>query len=259
MIYQEKINLKNYLMEGRLQVNGNFEKLKIILEENEISANITSSFSVNRIAEPENFISLLYYLGLLTIKGINRGMTELIIPNEVIRQLYYEYIRESYRYTKIFNIDLYKLGKLFNNMAYDGKWKELIAYLSDEMNKQASIRDYIEGERTIQTFFRAYLNVSNYYITRTEYELNKGYCDILMVPNLLQYPDIKYSYLIELKYIKPSDYNKTKEENKLKDAREKLSKYEKDESLKKLLGNTDIIKLILIFSGVELKYKEVKA
>ncbi len=241
-------------MEGKYRLNGNFEKLKIILEEGQIKANIVNSFPVNRVIDPENFISLLYYFGLLTIKDVKRGMTELTIPNEVIKQLYYEYIREGYRDTKVFNIDLYKLGQLFNNLAYEGRWEDLFTYLTSEMNKQTSIRDYIEGERSIQTFFRAYLNVSNYYITRTEFELNKGYCDILLLPNLLHFPDIEYSYLIEMKYIKPSEYSEAKLEEKIKDAKEKLNKYKNDDSLKNLTGKTATISLILIFSGIEIKY-----
>jgi len=64
--------------QGRLMLNGNFEKLKLILEEKQTSTNIVSSFPVSRIIDPENFISLLYYFGLLTIKGVDRGMTDLV-------------------------------------------------------------------------------------------------------------------------------------------------------------------------------------
>ncbi len=242
-------------LKGKIKVNGNFEKLNIILEEGQIEANIVNSFPAERIIDPQNFISLLYYFGLLTIKGVSYGMTELSIPNEVIKQLYYEYIREGYRDTEIFNVNFYKLGILFKGLAYFGKWEELFKYLSDEMNKQTSLRDYIEGERSVQTFLRAYLNVSNYYITRTEYELNKGYCDILLLPNVTQYPDMKYSYLIELKYLSQKEFNQEKLEEKIKNAEEKLNKYKDDEGLQKLLGNTQIIRLILVFSGVELTYK----
>jgi hypothetical protein len=244
-------------MEGKNRLNGNFEKLKTILEEGQITANIVNSFPVSNVIDPENFISLLYYFGLLTIKDSYHGKPILTIPNEVIRQLYYEYIREGYRDTKVFNIDLFRLGSLFDEMAFKGDWKDLFTYLTSEMNKQTSVRDYIEGERSIQTFFRAYLNVSNYYITRTEFELNKGYCDILLLPNLLQFPDIEYSYLIEMKYIKPSEYSETKLEAKIKDAEEKLNKYKNDESLKIFTGDTHIINLILVFSGIELKYMDV--
>ncbi|MEQ8189551.1 MAG: AAA family ATPase [Candidatus Eremiobacterota bacterium] len=185
--------------EGKLQVNGNFEKLKYILEEGHISSNIATGFPVDRIIDPENFISLLYYFGLLTIDTRFRGTLLLTIPNEVIKKLYYEYIREGYRDTKIFNIDLYKLGNLFSEMAYTGKWEDLFLYLSSEMNKQNSLRDYINGEKAIQTFIRVYLNVSNYYITKSEQELNKGYGDIVLIPNLLQYPDISFSYIYRSK------------------------------------------------------------
>lgn len=244
-------------IKGKLRVNGNFEKFKLILEEGQITSNINTSFPVNRIVEPENFISLLYFFGLLTIKGTEYGMPVLSIPNELIRQLYYEYIRDGYKDTDIFNIDFFRLSGLFRDMAYKGKWEDLIDYLATEMNKQTSLRDYIQGEKSIQTFLRAYLNVTNYYITKTESELNKGYCDILLLPNLFSFPDIEYSYIFEIKYIKVKDFSEKEVAKKTEEAREALNKYGKAEELKKVTGSTEILKIILIFSGVELKYREL--
>ena len=242
---------------GRLKVNGNFEKMKIILEEGEISSDIASSFPAHRIIDPNNFISLLYYLGLLTIKGVKYGMPLLAIPNESIRQIYYEYVREAYRDTDIFNIDLFKLATLFRDMAYKGKWEDLIDYISIEMNNQTSLRDYIKGEKSVQTFLRAYLNLSNYYITKTETELNKGYCDILMSPNLYSFPDMTSSYLFEIKYIKVSDFSENVLKKKIEEAKEELDKYIKDFDLKKIAGSTSLHKIVLVFCGVELKHKEL--
>ncbi|MEQ8169240.1 MAG: AAA family ATPase [Candidatus Eremiobacterota bacterium] len=242
-------------IEGRYRVNGNFDKLKKILEEGHIESDIVRSFPVDRIINPENFISLLYYFGLLTINGIHRGKPVLTIPNEVIRQLYYEYIRESYYDTNIFKIDLFRLGELFTKFAYDGSWEELFLYLSDEMNKQTALRDYIQGEKSVQTFLRAYLNISNYYITRSESELNKGYCDILMIPNLLSYSDLLYSYLLEIKYISVSEYSESRLNTKILEAEEELRRYEEDSDLKQITGETKLMKIILVFCGVELKYK----
>jgi len=244
-------------IEGRYRVNGNFDKLKKILEEGHIESDIVRSFPVDRIINPENFISLLYYFGLLTINGIHRGKPVLTIPNEVIRQLYYEYIRESYYDTNIFKIDLFRLGELFTKFAYDGSWEELFLYLSDEMNKQTALRDYIQGEKSVQTFLRAYLNISNYYITRSESELNKGYCDILMIPNLLSYPDLLYSYLLEIKYISVSEYSESRLNSKILEAEKELRRYEEDSGLKQFTGETKLIKIILVFCGVELKYKSL--
>jgi len=243
--------------QGRLRVNGNFEKLKIILQEGEIRSNLTASFPAERIIDPENFISLFYYLGLLTIKGTEFGMMVFSIPNETIKQLYYEYIREGYRDTDIFSIDLFKLSGLFTNMAYKGEWEDLILYLSEEMSKQTALRDYIEGEKSVQTFLRVYLNVSNYYITKSESEANRGFCDILLFPRLHSFPDIPYSYMFEIKYIKKKDFTKKFLKNKIEEAKEELNKYGQDEGIKKLTGSTELLKIILVFCGVELKHKEL--
>jgi hypothetical protein len=141
-------------------------------------------------------------------------------------------------------------------MAYRGNWKELFDYRAAEMNNQTALRDFIDGERSIQTFLRAYLNVTNYYITRSEFELNKGFCDILLLPNLLNFLDMEYSFLIEIKYINKTDFSNSELEKKIREAKMQLEKYKEDASLEKFAGTTKLIKIILIFSGVELKHKE---
>ncbi|HPZ06867.1 MAG TPA: PD-(D/E)XK nuclease domain-containing protein [Candidatus Eremiobacteraeota bacterium] len=123
------------------------------------------------------------------------------------------------------------------------------------MNRQTALREFIDGERSVQTFLRAYLNVTNYYVTKSECELNKGFCDILLIPNLLNFPDMGYSYLLEIKYIKSADYSKSKLQEKIRLAGEQLEKYKDDTSLKTFTGTTKLLKIILVFSGVELKYK----
>jgi len=238
---------------SRYRINGNFEKLKTILEEGEINSDIVKGFPAHRVIEPDNFISLLYFLGLLTIDREYRGKCLLKIPNETVRQLYYEYMRKSYRDTDIFTLDFFKLGSLFTDMAYDGKWEELISYISEEMKKQTALRDLIYGEKSIQTFLRAYLNVSNYYITKSEPELNMGYADILLAPNLHVFPDLPFSYLLEIKYLKKKRCSKKEVEKKIEEGKKELMRYENDVALKKVTGSSKLIKIILVFAGVELK------
>ena len=64
------------------------------------------------------------------------------------------------------------------------------------------MRCLIEGERNIQGFFTAYLSLSTYYLTAPEVELNHGYCDFFLMPDLRRYPMVAHSYIIELKYLK---------------------------------------------------------
>ncbi|KPA17274.1 ATPase AAA, partial [Candidatus Magnetomorum sp. HK-1] len=58
-----------YLITVDKQLNGNFSRLKDIIEKQEIISGIVKSFPVEELNEQENFISLLYYFGLLTIQG----------------------------------------------------------------------------------------------------------------------------------------------------------------------------------------------
>ncbi|MCP4217471.1 MAG: AAA family ATPase, partial [bacterium] len=82
--------------------NGNFSKLKQIIEEDGTTAKIIEGFSLENLTDTDNFISLLFYFGLLTIKGKDKDKLRLAIPNETVKRLYFDYIKEAYRETGVF-------------------------------------------------------------------------------------------------------------------------------------------------------------
>ena len=84
-------------------------------------------------------------------------------------------------------------------------------------SKVSSVRDGIESERNLQGFFMAYLNLNNYYYTAPELELNHGYCDFFLLPNLTHYAT-KHSYILELKVLSKKDYESKPEDGKLSKA-----------------------------------------
>jgi hypothetical protein len=232
--------------------NGNFGKLKEIIEEGGTSAKIVKGFPLEKLKDAENFQSLLFYLGLLTIKGPDKDKSHLEIPNETVKRLYYDYIKEAYRETGIFNLDLHRYANLMTDMAYDGKWRPLIEFITGRMQESLSLRDLITGEKSIQAFLNVYLGLSDLYIIHTEKEMNKGYADIVMEPFLARYEGIKYSYILEIKYIKAGEGKKidTGKIRQLKAAAEKqLEQYSIDEKSRKTIENTRLIKIASIFSG----------
>ena len=104
-----------------------------------------------------------------------------------------------------------------------------------------------------------YLGLSNLYIIHTERELNKGYADIVMEPFLAGYTDIKYSYVLEIKYIKPEGKKKKKPSSgmieKLKtEAEAQLATYSLDKKFRKSMEPTIIQTLTLIFYGSDLVF-----
>jgi hypothetical protein len=244
---------------GTPQTNGNFSKLRQIMENDFIHSTIVDSFPVHKLVSPENFVSLLYYFGLLTIAGIDEENKAILkIPNEAIKRLYYDYIKETYEETGILTIDLSRYETLMKEMAFNGKWKPLIAYLVDRMETSMGIRDLITGEKSLQAFLNVYLGLSALYLVYSEKELKKGFPDLVLEPFLAQYPQLKYSYLIEIKYIKSQGKKKALPPEKIKKVQEEaegqLKRYSLDEKFRKAIGQTTLKKLVLIFCGNHLAY-----
>jgi len=234
------------------RLNGNFSHIKNITETGGIISDIVDSFPVEDLIRPENFISLLYYFGLLSYKAKD----ELIIPNRTVQKLMYSYLREGYKDVDVFNIDLWQFANLVRQMAYQGEWQPVFQFLAAEVEQQTSIRDYLTGEKVVQTFLLAYLNVTDYYITHTEKEMGKGFVDLYLEPFFSKYEDIKSSYLIELKYIKRSDFTEALKQEQIEDAKTQLQKYATDARVVQANQGVNLISVMLVFRGWELVHCE---
>ena len=220
-----------------------------IIEKGEITATLVPSFSANEMTDPETFPSLLFYYGMLTIKGKYGSMLSLGIPNNNVRMQYYNYILKQYAQYKIVNVN--KLQIAFVKMSLDGLWQEPLQYMADCYKQLSSVRDAIEGERNIQGFFLAYLSLNDYYITAPEVELNHGYCDFFLLPNMTHY-QANHSYILELKYLSKSDYSEEKAAKQWAEAVEQINGYAVAPRVEALRQGTRMHKIIMQFCGWEL-------
>jgi hypothetical protein len=231
------------------RLNGNFGYLSQIIQNHGTgAAKIAEAFPVERLAKPSNFISLLFYFGLLSYTESG----ELRIPNLTVKKLMYGYLREGYEDVNIFQMDFWRLGALIRDMAFHGEWEPVFRFLADEVEKQTSVRDYLNGEKVVQTFLLAYLNVVDYFATRSEEEMGKGFADLYLEPFSSKYPDAKHAYLVEVKYVKRKDFSDAKMAEKLSEAKNQLEKYASDRRLSKLRG-VQVKKLAMVFSGWQMK------
>ncbi len=240
------------------KLNGNFSVLKEIVENNTIISKINNSFSIKDMSKRDNFVSLLYYFGLITIIGYKRDKYVLRIPNEAIKDFFTNYIKDGFEEAKIFKLDIYKYNDLMSDMAYDGKWKDVFLFLSAAVKEQSRIRDYIKGESMIKGFLLAYLNITNNYIITSEKELNKGVADLWLEPIVTTHAHANYSYLIELKYNKKTKPEKMKKiiSKLTTEASLQLKKYEKDPIIIKEKSTTKVKKLVMIYNSWELVHIE---
>lgn len=240
--------------------------IRKIAEEEQIVTQLYESFSAYQIPKAEIFPSLLFYYGMLTIKGTRGSKLILGIPNNNVRKQYYGYLEEEYQ-AKAY-VDVNQLTDYYYDMAYDGKWEEGLRFMADAYAKVSSVRDGIEAERNLQGFFMAYLNLNDYYITAPELELNHGYCDFFLLPDLTHYAS-QHSYILELKVLSKKDFSAivegaftedgkpmTKAEKQWREALDQIHQYAEAPRVEALRQETKLHLIIMQFEGWELKRME---
>lgn len=226
-----------------------------IAEKGKIISNLETTFPAETLTNPNMFVSLLFYYGMLTIKGTRGSRLILGIPNNNVRKQYYEYLLEQYEEKA--SLDTNQLEDYFYDMAYDGKWHDALQFLADSYAKVSSVRDGIEAERNIQGFFMAYLNLNAYYMTAPELELNHGYCDFFLLPDLTHYAS-KHCYILELKLIPKKEKGMSQEtyeaaiKKQWDDAIEQIMHYAEAPRVEALRQGTQLHKIIMQFDGWKL-------
>ena len=222
--------------------------LRKIAEEGEIVAEVLPSFPAYQLIRPRMFVSLLFYYGMLTIKGMRGARPILSIPNNNVRMQYYNFLMEEY--DRRCSIEVSNLQDGFDSLAFDGEWRSVMQYMCDCYKQLSSVRDSIEGERNIQGFFMAYLSLCNYYIIAPELELQHGYCDFFLLPNMTHY-QAAHSYILELKYLSKSDFSDEKANAQWNEAVEQIKGYAIAPRVEALRQGTQLHKIIIQFCGWE--------
>ena len=249
-----------HLLTVNRQLNGNFDLLRHIIGEQSTDSNIQISFPLDQLDQPENFLSLLYYFGLLSIRDVSQGIPRLGIPNQTVKRLMYGYLRDAYNDVGVFSVSSYVFSRLVRQMAYEGAWQPVLDFLRDALAEQTGIRDYMDGEKIVHGFVAAYLSMVDQFMLHSEHELNKGYADLYLEPFLAQYPDMRYGYVLELKYLKrrePLDASLLAA--KLREAALQVRGYLADPGLRHRYPSVRHIGLAVVFHGWEMVAYEAVA
>ena len=233
--------------------------IRTIAEKGEIVCRLEESFPAHKITDPEVFPSLLFYYGMLTIKGTRGAKLILGIPNNNVRKQYYTYLQELFEEKA--TLDTNRLTDYYYDMAYDGHWQDALQFMADAYANVSSVRDGIEAERNLQGFFMAYLNLNAYYYTAPELELNHGYCDFFLLPDLTHYAT-KHSYILELKLMPKREKGEGDEayahrvQRQWQDAVEQIRRYAVAPRVEALRQGTQLHKIIMQFDGYKLRRME---
>ena len=266
--------VKNYIQRGKAprdmvedNIRIDYEKLRMLIRKDKefahdasiiqtlvsegyVTGELKKGFPAINITNPDNFVSLLYYFGMLTISGTYEGRTKLTIPNQVVREQIYTYLLSTYNEAEL-NFSSYEKNELSSGLAYRGDWKAYFGYIADCLKRYTSQRDKQKGEFFVHGFTLAMTAQNRFYRPISEQDTQAGYVDIFLCPLLDIYSDMKHSYIVELKYAKYKDPESRVEELRL-EAIAQANRYADTDTVKRAVGTTQLHKIVVVYKGMDM-------
>ena len=228
--------------------------IQTLVSQGYITGELKDGFPAANIVDSDNFVSLLYYFGMLTVSGTFEGKTKLIIPNQVVREQLYTYLLNTYNEADL-SFSNHEKDELSSALAYRGAWQSYFDYIADCLKRYASQRDKQKGESFVHGFTLAMTAQNRFYRPISEAATQSGYVDIFLSPMLEIYPDMSHSYIIELKYARYKDPESRVEELRA-EAIAQTNRYADTDRVKNAIGTTQLHKIVVVYKGMEMRVCE---
>lgn len=228
--------------------------IQTLVSQGYITGELKDGFPAANIVDSDNFVSLLYYFGMLTVSGTFEGKTKLIIPNQVVREQLYTYLLNTYNEADL-SFSNHEKDELSSALAYRGAWQSYFDYIADCLKRYASQRDKQKGESFVHGFTLAMTAQNRFYRPISEADTQSGYVDIFLSPMLEIYPDMSHSYIIELKYARYKDPESRVEELRA-EAIAQTNRYADTDRVKNAIGTTQLHKIVVVYKGMEMRVCE---
>ena len=223
--------------------------IEALAAEGEICFPLKESFDADAIREPDNFLSLFYYYGIITMKERRRGADWFRIPNVCVKRQMFDYLRRHYERAR--SPSWQDWARLATGFAYDGEWRPFLERLAADFADTTPVRGGIQGEHRIQGYMQAEFGHLDFYLMAPEMELSRGFCDFCLFPERYRSADVPHSYLVELKFSK-ADASEADLAAKYQEALDQLAKYRADKSVPTLARGTTLHQIVFQFKGSEL-------
>ena len=228
--------------------------IQTLVSQGYITGELKDGFPAANIVDSDNFVSLLYYFGMLTVSGTFEGKTKLIIPNQVVREQLYTYLLNTYNEADL-SFSNHEKDELSSALAYRGAWQSYFDYIADCLKRYAYQRDKQKGESFVHGFTLAMTAQNRFYRPISEADTQSGYVDIFLSPMLEIYPDMSHSYIIELKYARYKDPESRVEELRA-EAIAQTNRYADTDRVKNAIGTTQLHKIVVVYKGMEMRVCE---
>ncbi len=227
--------------------------LSTILAEGAVESALIRQFGVQGLSTEESFISLLYYMGMLTLaeQPPYKERLRLEIPNRVIRELQWGHLAMMLTEQEHLTLDAAQFRTALETMAIGGEIEPFLALFHDRVLKVVGNRD-LRGldERAIKLMLLAFLSLTRLVYPLSEKEFAQGYCDLFLGVSPLS-TAARFAWLLELKYL-PATAKPAQIEKAFAEAEEQVARYAGDERLVPLLTRGQTLKAgSLVFTGAK--------
>jgi Predicted AAA-ATPase/PD-(D/E)XK nuclease superfamily len=238
----------------------NLKALEILTESGNITAQLTTQYSFEKVFSQDDMVSLLFYMGFLTIEKADLGGLVFKFPNFVIKRLYADYFVSVLQRFADLPIDNSKMNASIRLMANTGNLQPFFDQVG-EILKRLSNRDAFHfNELTLKAIFISCLHQQQFYYVHSEYETGKGYADVFL--EAIRGYDPQFQMAFELKYLKKGDKNEADKKIEDPDIQKLLDKAETQLTdymvSKKFITRKGLKGIVVICHGDNLIWREHK-
>ncbi len=227
---------------------GDYEKnlafIRDLLEGKEVNMVLTTRFEPLQRFTADDFKSLFFYMGLITIERFELGIYTVRIPNYVIKELYFEFFKSILDEAGQYRVDISEITLALMQLAKHGNINQLVDITQRSLQK-LSKRDFIRfDEKYVKLNMLTWLHLGRMYYVKSEFEVDGGYIDIALLPRINVHPP-KHA-IIELKYIPKERFTEKLLEEKISEGKAQLARYTTSEELMQV---PNLLKFVVVFKG----------
>jgi hypothetical protein len=241
-------------IQNLFKIQGNAEQyldvLRDLLETGRVSATLTDQYSFKRGFTQSDLVSLLFYMGFLTIQDEHLGTYTFSFPNYVIKKLYADFFLQSILEKAALTFDNQPVNDSLKTMADTGNPKAFFEEVRLILN-YFSTRDAAHfNENTLKSIIISLLHQQRFYYIHSEYETNWTYMDVYLEAIRGQKPNFEVA--MELKYVQKG--GKKAIDTLLKAAKVQLQGYL---DTPKFNTRTNLKSFVVVVAGDKLEWRAI--
>ena len=227
----------------------NYQVIDQLIHDGFVTSQLTGQFSFEREFTRQDFISLLFYMGFISIKEAQFNNLQFVIPNFVIRGLYWEFFLQWIKEQNALSFEVTDVCQAVMELAQNNDLQPFLNLIENTL-QTLSNRDFIQfDEKYVKVLFVAFASLANLYYIQSEQESEQKYVDVLLLHRPPYFPN--YQFAFELKYLKKSESAQL--ETTVQKAIAQLQGYLQSEALLRL---DNLKAYVIVFVGSEAKAVE---